>query len=183
MCSKWEVHLNNLKSILLKFLILYSLWLIIWTCESILCWCRNGTQLYIWQCTHLARLFVRHRLPLCFEPRRSNTFHYYMSLLNCIGTINSRTLTHTYAFVQVPTQGNGRGDGQTSKKQRGNGNGWAAAWAEPQGEGQSETNEMGRAKCEPKHQQDVEQGASKRRVGVLSSGGSNPDWHCVNYSN
>lgn len=49
------------------------------------------------------------------------------------------------------------------------------------GEGQSETNEMGRAKCVLKHQQDVKQEGFK--AGVLSSGSSNPDWHCVNYSN
>lgn len=41
----------------------------------------------------------------------------------------------------------------------------AAARAEPQGEGRSETNEMGRAKCELKHQQDVEQEGFKARVG------------------
>lgn len=49
-----------------------------------------------------------------------------------------------------------------TKMQLGNGNGWAAtAQAEPQGEGQSETNAMGRAKCELKQQQDVERGSFK----------------------
>lgn len=61
-----------------------------------------------------------------------------------------------------------------SKKQPGNGNGWpAVALTEPQGEGQSETNAMGRAKCELKHQQDAVQEGFKAGVGVLSSGGSN----------
>lgn len=35
---------------------------------------------------------------------------------------------------------------------------------EPQGKGQSETNEMGCAKCELKHQQDVKQEGFKARV-------------------
>lgn len=61
-----------------------------------------------------------------------------------------------------------------SKKQLGNGNGWAAAArAEPQGEGQSETNAMGRVKCELKQRQDAAQEGFKAGVGVLSSGGSN----------
>lgn len=40
----------------------------------------------------------------------------------------------------------------------------AATRAEPQGEGQSETNEMGRAKCVLKHQQDVKQEGFKAGV-------------------
>lgn len=51
----------------------------------------------------------------------------------------------------------------------------AAARAEPQGEGQSETNAMGRAKCELKHQQDAVQEGFKAGLGVLSSKGSNSD--------
>lgn len=70
----------------------------------------------------------------------------------------------------MPTHKRGAADGQTSKKHWGNVNGWAAAagaWAEPQGKGQSETNEMGRAKCELKHQQDVEQEGFKAGVGGI----------------
>lgn len=163
----WEAHLNRLKSKSAKkyeFCKASESSCGTWMCFVLVLKWHTGIQSHrIWEHIHLVRQFVRRSFIFAMSqalgtPLPLNEFTDHSGTWANSYWHNELMHIDSHSFAYMPIRKHAALTWRTNIKEATNSRG---ARGEPQGEGQSETNVMGRAKCELKHWQHTEQQGSR----------------------